>query len=205
MTCRERANTRVAAAEARARQHAAAALSRVVTAAAEGAYLHLLCGLCHCMDGAGDDGAAKVPLYCRMRARVHEGRTPLSLRHSHGLHSAPPAPLSPPPAALAVACALSRSSSSEPAPCQSAEEYPGARVSWMWFTGGDHRIEPPAPPSSAISVKLRTPRLQLGYGDVDGRTLDAGVDDPAAWSSDALPGRSHVFSKHVIRLKRLNG
>jgi hypothetical protein len=65
MTCRERANTRVAAAEARARQHAAAALSRVVTAAAEGAYLHLLCGLCHRMDGAGDDGgegASSSPL-----------------------------------------------------------------------------------------------------------------------------------------------
>ena len=50
----------------------------------------------------------------------------------------------------------------------------------MWFTGGDHRFEPP--PSSAISVKLRTPRLQLRYGDddVDG-ALDAGVTiDPAA-------------------------
>jgi hypothetical protein len=82
LTCRERANTRVAAAEARARQLAAAALSRVVTVAAEGAYLHLLCGLCHCMDGAGDDGAAKVPLYCRMRARVHEGRTSLLLQLS---------------------------------------------------------------------------------------------------------------------------
>ena len=53
-------------------------------------------------------------------------------------------------------------------------------VSWMWLAGGDHRLEPP--PSSAISVKLRTPRLQLRYGDddVDG-ALDAGVTiDPAA-------------------------
>jgi hypothetical protein len=59
----------------------------------------------------------------------------------------------------------------------------------MWFTGGDHRFEPP--PSSAISVKLRTPRLQLGYGDgdVDGG-WDAGADDPAAWSSGALPSRT---------------
>jgi hypothetical protein len=71
-------------------------------------------------------------------------------------------------------------------------------VSWMWLAGGDHRLEPP--PSSAISVKLRTPRLQLRYGDDDvNRALDAGVttlQHACRWS--------HVFSKHVIRT-RLNG